>query len=184
MNIVKVLRALFVFALTSTVMQASATSEPEKLPTRTTPIPATTDRVPHVQLGVEPVPAISAALLAQVSGIPDIEIRDTVISLPGAQGFWLRENVVLAKPQVIVGGREFAHIHPDGSLHASLPPELAVKAVQAGWASHHPWADKRQGWEGFVMIYTPVNEEELDVVLRLIVASYNFVTGRNIASNL
>ena len=104
MNIVKVLRALFVFALTSTVMQASATSEPEKLPTRTTPIPATTDRVPHVQLGVEPVPAISAALLAQVSGIPDIEIRDTVISLPGAQGFWLRENVVLAKPQVIVGG--------------------------------------------------------------------------------
>ncbi len=156
--------------------QASATTE--NLPLRSSPIPQTTDGVPHVQIGVEPVPEISEALLRRVANIPDVEIRPTVVSLPGAKGFWLNDELTLARPDVIVGGREFAHIHPDGSLHASLSPELAVKAVNAGWATHHPWADRRPGWEGFVMIYTPGTAEEMEVVFELILGSYNFVTGR------
>ena len=105
-----------------------------------------------------------------------------MVSLPGAKGFWLNEGVTLARPDVIVGGREFAHIHPDGSLHASLSPELAVQAVDAGWAIHHPWAKQRPGWEGFVMIYTPVSKDELEVIFQLVLGSYNFVTGRDVAS--
>ena len=73
--------------------------------------------------------------------------------------------------EVIVGGREFAHLHPDGSLHASLSPERAREAVATGWATPHPWADQREGWEGFVMIYTPQSAEELEVVFHLIVDS-------------
>ena len=158
---------------------ASAAAQSVNLPVRTSPVPKTTNGVPHVQINVKPSPALSAKLLDRVSEIPGVDIRDTVISLPGAKGFWIEENVQLARPEVIVGGREFAHMHPDGSLHASLPVKLAIDAVKAGWATPHPWAGRRPGWEGFVMVYTPGTPEELDVVLQLVVASYTYVTGRN-----
>lgn len=159
------------------LMATSAFSESRDLPDRQSPIPVTTDGVPHVQIGVDAVPEISVELLHRVSKIPGIEIGETVISLPGAKGFWVKQNIPLARPDVIVGGREFAHLHPDGSLHASLPPKLATEAVRTGWAIHHPWANERAGWEGFVMIYTPGSMDELEVVMQLILASYQFVTG-------
>lgn len=165
----------------STVLSFVAVSSAfaaNELPMRAAPIPDTTNGVPHVQLGVEPIPEISTALVEAVAMIPGVDIRDTVISLPGALGFWIKEDVTVARPDVIVGGREFAHVHPDGSLHASLPPALAKQAVEAGWAVSHPWANQRPGWEGFVMIFTPTNPEELDVVIDLVQASYEFVTGQ------
>lgn len=77
---------------------------------------------------------------------------------------------------MIARGREFAHIHPDGSLHVALPPERAREAVSKGWAEPHPLA-QYLGNEGMVMLYTPLDKEELDVVFGLILDSYNFVTG-------
>ena len=180
MNMAHLSKAFVVCALFTTVTLTSIASDSKILPVRTSPIPVTTNSVPHIQLDVEPNPAISAELLARVSTIPDVEIRETVMSLAGAKGFWVGDNVTLSNPQAIVRGREFAHMHPDGSLHASLAPDLAVKAVKAGWATRHPWADKRKGWEGFVMIYTPSTKGELDVVFRLVRESYHFVTGRNV----
>lgn len=147
-------------------------------PNRTTPRPETTNGVPHVQIGVEAKPELAAELLRRVDEIPDVDVRETVISLPGAKGFWLADDLPLERPDVIVGGREFAHVHPDGSLHASLRPETAKAAIETGWAVAHPWADQREGWEGFVMIYTPQSSHELDVVFELVLDSYNFITGR------
>ena len=102
------------------------------------------------------------------------------MSLPGAVGFQLTSDVSIAQPQAIVGGREFAHLHPDGSLHASLHPDTARAAIDAGWAVAHPWADQRVGWEGFVMIYTPTTEVELEVVLQLVRGSYSYITGQSL----
>lgn len=154
----------------------------QNLPKRETPIPRTTNGVPHVQIGIEADPEISAKLLRRVSNIPGIKIQNTIVSLPGALGFWITEDVSLARPENIVRGREFAHLHPDGSLHASLPPALAEQAIAAGWATRHPWADQRPGWEGFVMIFTPSSSNELDVVFNLVVKSYEYVTGSDAAS--
>ncbi len=126
MNLVNMLKNLLVFAIIFAGV-VPATAESENLPYRTSPIPLTTDRVPHVQISVEPDPEMSAELLRRVSKIADVEIHDTVVSLPGAKGFWISEDVKLTRPDVIVGGREFAHLHPDGSLHASLSPELATQ---------------------------------------------------------
>ena len=117
-------------------------------------------------------------MLQHVEALPGVTLGATRVSLPGAVGFQLDSDVSLANPNVIVGGREFAHVHPDGSLHASLEPELARAAVNAGWAIPHPWADQRPGWGGFVMIYTPTTQAELDVVLQLVRGSYTYVTGR------
>ena len=68
-------------------------------------------------------------------------------------------------------------MHPDGSLHASLDPDHAQAAIDAGWAVAHPWARSRPGWDGFVMIYTPLTEVDLETVIRLVEASYSHVTG-------
>jgi len=150
------------------------------LPKRASPRPKTTPDVPHIQIGVEPVPEVNTELFRRVYILPGVEKRPSIISLAGTWGLWLGDKLTLIHPEVIIAGREFAHIHPDGSLHASLAPKRAREAVQASWAIRHPWADQREGWEGFVMLYTPQSMEELDVIFQLIVDSYNFVTGQKI----
>jgi len=174
-RLVVVLAPLCIGFLTTAVKAGES-----NLPKRDGPRPQTTNSVPHVQIGVSPVSEINEALLLAASKLPGVEIRPTVVSLPGAKGFRLNEKLTLAHPEVIVGGREFAHIHLDGSLHASLPPTRAKEAIKAGWAIPHPWANQRQGWEGFVMLYTPQSKEESKVIFQLIVDSYNFVTGENV----
>jgi phospholipase/carboxylesterase len=115
--------------------------------------PETTNGVPHMQIDVSPVPELSEEMLRQVAEFPGVVLGATRVSLPGAVGFQLTSDAPIAQPQAIVGGREFAHLHPDGSLHASLHPDTARAAIDAGWAVAHPWADQRAGWQGFVMIY-------------------------------
>jgi phospholipase/carboxylesterase len=136
--------------------------------------------VPHVQIDVEAVPDVNDELHRLAFALPGVENRATIVSLPGARGMWLDEGISLAHPETIVSGREFAHIHPDGSLHAPLPFERALEAVEKGWAERHPWADEREGWDGFVMLFTPQSMDELDVTFQLILESYNFVTGRSL----
>lgn len=150
------------------------------LSVRSAPQIETSEGVPHVQIGVEAIPALQSELLRRVSTLPEIEIRQTVIGTFGAKGFWLLEGLTLARPEVIFHGREYAHLHTDGSLHASLPPKRAFEAVAAGWAVRHPSAQYHARLEGFVMLYTPRTMEELDVVFSLIVDGYNFVTGSNV----
>lgn len=165
-------------AIFSVLLCTSAIANDLELPTRTAERPQTTNGIPHVQLGsIKADPALSDALLQSVRDLPGVELGATRVSLPGAVGFQLTSDIDLANPGAIVGGREFAHLHPDGSLHASLEPDLARAAVSAGWATPHPWATQRENFAGFVMIYTPQTKEELEVVIRLVRASFSYVTG-------
>jgi DNA-binding beta-propeller fold protein YncE len=148
------------------------------LPQRLGQRPSTTGNVPHQQIGIEPVRELNDTLFRWVASLPNIELQPSISSLPGATGIWITQGTVIAQPQVILNGREFTHIHPDGSLHAPLPPARAIEAVETGWAERHPWADQRVGWEGLVMLYTPQSETDLEIVFQLIVESYNFVTGK------
>jgi len=152
------------------------------LPERSGTRVQTSGRVPHVQVGVEPLREITEELTRLAFMLPDIEKRPTIVSLPGANGMWLAEGVPVKYPSAIVSGREFAHIHPDGSLHAPLPLERAVELTQKGWGEHHPWADRREGWEGLVMLYSASTEEELKTLVQLVTESYNHVTGRRALS--
>ncbi len=150
------------------------------LPVREGPAIETTPGVPHEQIGVQPVPELSAELLRRVALLPRLDIRPTVIGMFGAKGFWLLEDKSLARPEVIFHAREFAHLHTDGSLHASLPPKRAFEAIANGWGVRHPSAQYHARLEGFVMLFTPQTKAELDVVFGLVVDGYNFVVGSDL----
>ncbi|MEM7332537.1 MAG: luciferase family protein [Chloroflexota bacterium] len=152
------------------------------LPERSGPRTQTSGTVPHVQIGVVHIDAINEALARRAFSLPGVENRPMIVSLPGAQGMWLSDELELARPEVIVAGREFAHIHPDGSLHAPLPFERSIEVAEKGWGERHPWADEREGWDGFVMLFTPQNNAELDIIFQLIVESYNHVTGQTLVA--
>ncbi len=150
------------------------------LPERSGPRIHTSGTVPHVQVGVVPVAALNEELLRLAFTLPGLEKRPTIVSLPGAIGMWLADAVPVAHPKAIVNGREFAHIHTDGSLHAPLPLSRALELEKKGWGERHPWADQRDGWEGFVMLYSAGTKEELTVLLQLVAESYNYVTGLSV----
>ncbi len=106
----------------SAVPTVKSTSMPDlivfPLPERSGPRTQTSGTVPHVQIGVEPVTAVNDELFRRAFTLPGVENRPTIVSLPGTRGMWLSDDIALAHPEAIVSGREFAHIHPDGSLHA------------------------------------------------------------------
>lgn len=166
------------------VPTAKSTSMPgpivSPLPERSGPRTQTSGTVPHVQIGVEPVAAINDDLFRRAFALPGVEDRPTIVSLPGARGMWLTDDIPLAHPEAIVSGREYAHIHPDGSLHAPLPYERALEVAERGWGERHPWADEREGWDGLVMLFTPQSKAELDIIFQLIIESYNHVTGQSV----
>ncbi|MCA0931157.1 DUF5519 family protein [Lutimonas saemankumensis] len=149
-----------------------------ELPQRAISRPETTTGIPHVQIGVEPVAEVNEELIRRVFSIPGIENQTSVVG--GSHGMWLTEEIIVFEPNFI-GGREFGHIHDDGSLHIFLEPSRSFEAVEKGWATYHPFAlEGREGWEGFVLLYTPQTMEELDWTFQLILDGFNYVTGQNL----
>ena len=167
-------------ALMAVCLAVPAFAQTIDLPQRDGPRPETTNNVPHVQLALQSAPALKDEMLKQVAQFPGVSLGPTRVSLPGATGFQLDQSLKLARPDAIVGGREFAHMHPDGSLHISLEPNTAIEAVEKGWAVLHPWSARRVGWEGFVMVYSPTTRAELAVVMDLIEGSYSYITGQEL----
>lgn len=138
----------------------------------------TNKNMPHSQIGIHPLQKVNAELFRRAYSLPNVTNRPTVISLPGANAIWLDEDHLPSElPESIARGREFAHIHPDGSLHVLLTPERAQDAFEKGWAEPNPLA-AYMGKLGMVMLYPPLDMQELDGVFQLLVDSNNFITGR------
>ncbi len=150
------------------------------LPLRAGPRVQTSGRVPHVQLAVETKPALLSELHRFAYGLPGVEERPTIVSLPGAKGMWLNDSVPVVHSKAIVSGREFSHIHEDGSLHSPLPHDRALEVEEKGWGERHPWADRFDGWEGLVMLYSATDPDQLKVLIQLVTESYNYVTGQTV----
>jgi hypothetical protein len=78
------------------------------------------------------------------------------LSVPKARAFVLDEASARGPREALQGGHEFAHIRPpeDGSLHMTLPDEVADAAYAAGWGEAHPLT-------GTPLILGPRDEAEL-----------------------
>lgn len=153
----------------------------ETLPIREGVRPTTTSSIPHTQIDVDLVPDVHEEMVRRIYSIAGIEEKNSVVL--SWQGLWIEESLTVAHPDAFIGGREFGHIHDDGSLHIFLEPHRAIDAIDAGWAVSHPFAvEGREGWDGFVMLYTPQSIEELNVTFQLIVDAYNYVSGQQVVA--
>lgn len=99
-------------------------TDADNLQIYTAPIPQTTDGVPHLQIGVDAVPESTEALLDHVAQFPGVILGLTRVSMTGGIGFQIDADVILACPDVIVGSREFAHLHTYGSLPFASPDRV------------------------------------------------------------
>jgi hypothetical protein len=77
---------------------------------------------------------------------------------------------------------EVCHAHPsDGSLHLTLHPADAAIVLMAGWGERHPLGSG--GWlsrfvpSGFIMVYAPRTEAEVQIVMHIIRAAVWWVGG-------
>ncbi|UUZ61231.1 luciferase domain-containing protein [Nocardioides sp. B-3] len=102
-----------------------------------------------------------------------------MISVPGARGFVAPAADGPDDAFLVTEVKEFAHLHPeqDGSLHLALPLDLAGDAIARGWAQSHMWAGVRLS-PGFLMVYGPRDEAELEVVAGIVEASYRYALGQ------
>jgi Family of unknown function (DUF5519) len=147
------------------------------LPRRDGPRPRTTPTNPHTQLDQQPTDArLTEELARRVFALPGVIEEASGISVPGARALVLAPAEAAGPPEAFLIGREFAHLHPDPdhSLHAMLPTDVVTEAVEAGWAEPHPVALRGLIPSNAVMLYAPRDEQELDVIERLVRASHAF----------
>lgn len=142
------------------------------LPRRPGPRPRTHKAPPHTQLDAEPVPELIIELASRCFALPHVTEVPSRISVPGARALVATSDAPFDRTKAIIG-REFAHIHPDGSMHVLLSAELAAEAIDAGWAEPHPMAAAYES--GFVLVYTPRDTQELDVIWHIVQAVHSHV---------
>ena len=97
-------------------------------------------------------------------GIPS----DAKIGPPGTRSLLLADAA--GPPEAFLHESEFAHVHPDGSLHLCLPPSLAYDALVKGWALAHPLAGVRLS-AGLVLVPAPRNAAEREIVTAVVTAA-------------
>lgn len=150
------------------------------LPSRSGDRPRTGPSVPHVQLSQNSPAEIIELLKAwMTASLPGTVIRPSEISEPGSLAFFLDgtpppPGAVLLPPRLTA---EFAHVHPDGSLHLALSTADQEALISAGWGERHPLYSRTIN---VVMLYGPRTDDELAVAKTVVAASYRYATGRTL----
>ena len=145
---------------------------------RAGPRPAASWTIPQQQESDNAPAHLQEQLFERVRTLAGVEVGPSRISVPGARGFTLGEGSDDEHAFLVPQVGEFAHLHPayDGSLHLVLPPDLAADVSRQGWGRPHMWAGTRLS-PGFMMVYGPRDEQELDVVLGIVTASHGYAAG-------
>ncbi|KAF4338521.1 hypothetical protein FBEOM_7560 [Fusarium beomiforme] len=72
---------------------------------------------------------------------------------------------------------EIGHMHgSDGSIHVNLTPKDAKLVLEKGWGQRHPISGTVL-YVGYVMVYAPRNEDELEVLKTITRAGVRFMLG-------
>jgi hypothetical protein len=113
------------------------------------------------------------------STLPDVTNEDTRISVQSTRALWLAEDVPAAHGDAFMpppGSREFCHLHLDGSIHAVVANDSEEEIIRSGWGKRHPMYESHGVKE--MIVYAPRDREELTVLKRVILKSYEHATGR------
>lgn len=152
----------------------------QELPTRRGARPRTTSTIPQGQIDQQPDDARYVdAILAEAATWPSVNQTMSGISVEGARALALDPSAAGGPAEAFMVDREFCHVHAGGdfSLHAMLPVPLAEAAISAGWAEPHFFVLTGQAPPTVVLVYAPRDDDERDVVLGLVRASYDFARG-------
>lgn len=147
------------------------------LPKRSGPRPATSNEIPQSQLDQQPSDSRYVdAILGEALRWPSVVGGPSSISVEGARALFLEEGAAGGPREAFMVNREFCHVHAQGdfSLHAALPVPLAEIAERAGWAEPHFFVHTGQAPATIVMVYAPRDDDEQEIVLGLVRASYEF----------
>jgi len=143
------------------------------------PKPDTTDRLPHSQLNQHGPDEIVKLLHEWCFLLPSVQNEQSGISVPGSRALVMHQEVDCNHDAFMVG-REFAHIHPhpdSGSMHLKLPPEHASEVINKGWGESHYLVKQGHYPFGLVMVFSPRDESELEVVKLIVQRSYEYATN-------
>ncbi|NYG07281.1 phospholipase/carboxylesterase [Phycicoccus badiiscoriae] len=134
--------------------------------------------IPQQQQSQNAPETLQEKLFERVSALAGVQGGPSRISVPGARAFTLPDGTGPDESYLVPGVREFAHLHPayDGSLHLALPAAYAADLVAHGWGVPHPWAGTRLA-AGFVMLFGPRTEDELETVSAIVTAAHAFASG-------
>ncbi|MEM7216495.1 MAG: hypothetical protein AAF423_13215 [Pseudomonadota bacterium] len=154
-----------------------------KLPQRSGPQPDTTSTIPHSQLNQHGSDEIVGELHEWCFSLPAINNEQSGISVPGARALVLQDGCNCNEEAFMIG-REFAHIHPhpdSGSMHVKVTAEDAKLVIEAGWGEDHFLVTMGRYPPGLIMVFSPRDRSELEVVKMIVAQSYEFATGKSLA---
>jgi len=145
---------------------------------RAGPAPDVTWSIPQQQMSQHAPADLQERLLDLARLLPGVTVGHSRISVRGARALNLAEGEGDPEAFLVPSAREFAHLHPshDGSLHLALPPDHARDLVTKGWGRTHPLAGTRLS-PGFVMVFGPRNDDELDTVAGILKMSHAYAAG-------
>ena len=153
-----------------------------ELPQRDGLPPETTNKLPHSQVTQHGPDDVIQKLHDWCFALPSVANEHSGISVPGARALVLHEGTECNHDAFMVG-REFAHIHPhpdNGSMHVKLSAEDAKTVVDAGWGQDHYLVTQGHYPAGLIMVFSPRNDTELNVVKQIVAKSYTFATGKEV----
>ncbi|MEM8775500.1 MAG: hypothetical protein AAGF53_10740 [Pseudomonadota bacterium] len=150
-----------------------------ELPTRQGPAPETTSELPHSQITQHGPEEIIKQLHDRCFSLPNVRNEHSGISVPGASALVLHDRTECNHDAFMVG-REFAHIHPhpdSGSMHVKLKAADAKAVVDAGWGEDHYLVTQGHYPPGLIMVFSPRDTAELDIVEKIVKRSYAYATN-------
>ncbi|PYI00067.1 hypothetical protein BO71DRAFT_312606 [Aspergillus ellipticus CBS 707.79] len=154
----------------------------ESLPIRSGPRPTLMTRILPQRQRPEPIgPATHARLSSLVRDLAAayphlLEIKPSRTEGGSTDGLYARSELESLNPVAGVLKGEIAHVHPqENSLHVWLSERDAREVVEKGWGVRFPpLSGVPRGW---VMVYAPRGEGEMDVVEGIVRAAVRWVVG-------
>jgi hypothetical protein len=117
-------------------------------------------------------------LVDQVRTWPHIESSPPPVSLSNTIRIRLTEMVATDEPSAFLTAREFGRVLLGSpTIYLALPLVCAHWAIVRGWAEPHYLASFDLMPAGAVVVYTPRDEQEFGVCLRLFSQSYRYACG-------
>ncbi|WP_142927255.1 luciferase family protein [Bacillus sp. PK3_68] len=116
--------------------------------------------------------------MERASRLPDVTLQPTELSVP-ALALVMDETSTDGIEEAFIRNREFALIRTDGSIHLPLMLQWGEYVLKAGWSCIHPLVRYMAGAlppQNFI-VYAPRDEQELEIVWRIVQGSYFYARG-------